>query len=977
MNTTQTAPNTTSTTDQWLPAPLQFEDFSRPATIEDFSLIQQLGRGAFGRVVSVRSKKSKEKYAMKILDKKFIKKMQIETQTFNEVNLMMRLYHPNLIKYVTHFEQEDYIFLIQELAEQKQLYHKLKEKGYFDEHEAAHIVYDVVKAVGYLHGLSPPIIHRDIKPENILFVGKSAKLTDFGWSNIKEIERKRKTFCGTRDYLAPEMILKGGHDEKVDIWTLGILVYELLVGKAPFSSPIDLDAYSVDIEWNILKKNPSFPKQLSNEAKDLVKSLLQKDPKDRPTIAEVLIDPWFRLNGVQIEDLDEPQIDEGRQRGELINGDTGGIYMYKGAGEEIKEVAEVSEDGDQHSEDLNDKSSGAIGEDPGDPSTNETESNRRPEGSEGANTGASEPMKADNDEDRTKSSVDTKNRKTSENGPESGQADSEGAYGSPIGRNITSGGGNRRSTKNTTEFFVQATKVASETITDSKSKKRSNKSLKKVGGFLKKLSFKSSKKKASSSKNSIKTKNGWGRHHIDKNQVTEHSKKNASRSNQGSSQPQLSISSKKSHFLPEPIVATGAETHPKVTQSVKKERQKTCKSSQTSISTTQFNPKEPQTYSPETDQNGSKTAQSSRKQSQKLTKTPKDYSYVVQKQYFDLKERYELTKISLSKTKAELNEKDHFIEELKAEVASLKTKIPKRKKRENDHNQLYDLITDNQGQIYTQKDVDYLETIAEQFEDLNKDYHVLLLQKNGFEATLKENRILGQKVDSLEEELLEAKSLLKLWGGKLQRVNKKYEEIQEMITEKTLGASKINSKMMLISQMASYALLDHRDMMAALSVNELREAERIELDLRAEKEENCKLAILEERNRELEKRNEELEDELTVLDIRLTKACNEALDEQQDEFFREIEELKGEILRMKEKALEAEMDEFRCARLQKSVSELKQTVRDDKKIMADLMTLVAEKDSQAVNLGARVQYLEDKVVRLKAGYKKSGKHKKK
>jgi serine/threonine protein kinase len=91
----------------------------------------------------------------------------------------------------------------------------------------------VLKAVHYLHVQHPPIIHRDIKPENILYFKDTLKLADFGWSNMKD--RVRTTFCGTPDYLAPEMITESGHSEKLDIWTMGILLYELVVGKAPFT----------------------------------------------------------------------------------------------------------------------------------------------------------------------------------------------------------------------------------------------------------------------------------------------------------------------------------------------------------------------------------------------------------------------------------------------------------------------------------------------------------------------------------------------------------------------------------------------------------------------------------------------------------------------------------------------------------------------------------------------------------------------
>lgn len=87
--------------------------------------------------------------------------------------------------------------------------------------------------MNYLHIQSPPIIHRDIKPENLLVCDGSIKMADFGWSNIKD--RKRQTYCGTPDYLAPEMIDLSGHNEKLDVWSLGVLTFELLTGKAPFT----------------------------------------------------------------------------------------------------------------------------------------------------------------------------------------------------------------------------------------------------------------------------------------------------------------------------------------------------------------------------------------------------------------------------------------------------------------------------------------------------------------------------------------------------------------------------------------------------------------------------------------------------------------------------------------------------------------------------------------------------------------------
>ena len=122
---------------------------------------------------------------------------------------MTQLNHPNIVKLITHFEDVKNIYFIMELAEEGHLYSRLKKVGRYDSPTAARHLFDIFKAVNCLHEQDPPIIHRDIKPENILFFKNCLKLADFGWSNIHQ-ERARMTFCGTPDYLAPEMIMEKG-----------------------------------------------------------------------------------------------------------------------------------------------------------------------------------------------------------------------------------------------------------------------------------------------------------------------------------------------------------------------------------------------------------------------------------------------------------------------------------------------------------------------------------------------------------------------------------------------------------------------------------------------------------------------------------------------------------------------------------------------------------------------------------------------
>ena len=149
---------------------------------------------------------------------------------------MYSLNHPYIIKLYNHFEDSEFCYLLLEYCPNGHLYSFVKKAKKLDQRTAAQFIKEISLAVHYLHSLNPPIIHRDIKPENILLDTKNrAKLCDFGWSNVFDTSiEKRQTYCGTPEYLAPEMITREGHGCSVDIWGLGVLLYELLTGFSPF-----------------------------------------------------------------------------------------------------------------------------------------------------------------------------------------------------------------------------------------------------------------------------------------------------------------------------------------------------------------------------------------------------------------------------------------------------------------------------------------------------------------------------------------------------------------------------------------------------------------------------------------------------------------------------------------------------------------------------------------------------------------------
>lgn len=198
-------------------------------------MLEVLGKGGYGKVVRARLKPTGQIYALKVLEKAELEKAGMQEQLLNEVAILETLDHPNIVRLFGHTEDHKTISLVLELAEGS-LYTHLRPEGLVDSPAPIpRVLRDIFRAVEYLHSRSPPVVHRDIKPENILCFGQTVKLADFGSSNWKT-NILDQTMCGTPEYLAPEMIRRMGHDEKLDVWALGVLAFELYFGHTPFSA---------------------------------------------------------------------------------------------------------------------------------------------------------------------------------------------------------------------------------------------------------------------------------------------------------------------------------------------------------------------------------------------------------------------------------------------------------------------------------------------------------------------------------------------------------------------------------------------------------------------------------------------------------------------------------------------------------------------------------------------------------------------
>ena len=268
-----------------------------PIVIKDKKII--LGEGSFSVVQLYEDKKTKIKYAVKKMNIESIEKITKNKNLINtEVNIHGRINHPNIIKLHNYFRIKNNSYLILEYSPNGTLFDIIRSSHGLSEIYSFYYFLQTLNAIYFLHLHS--IIHRDLKPENLLINEKNIiKLCDFGWS-VKLKDNKRTTFCGTVEYMAPEIIKKQEYDETIDIWSLGVLLYELVHSYSPFFSE-DLDVKKIGN--NITNNNLKFKDGLSEDYKNLVASLLIKDSTKRIKIEDIFQHPFMTryINMIYLE----------------------------------------------------------------------------------------------------------------------------------------------------------------------------------------------------------------------------------------------------------------------------------------------------------------------------------------------------------------------------------------------------------------------------------------------------------------------------------------------------------------------------------------------------------------------------------------------------------------------------------------------------------------------------------------------------
>lgn len=263
---------------------------------QKYIVLEKIGAGAYGEVRLAFEKYTRNKYAIKIIQKKrmTMNKNSGNKEILGEAEILKKLNHPCIIRIKEVFDSDSEVFMVLDYAAGGELFDKVVDLGHYDENTAKLLFFQMLVAINYLHANN--ISHRDLKPENILLNSHDEKetlikITDFGLSKFFDNNPAMKTYCGTMNYLAPEVVrCEGNYTNKIDNWSLGVILYIMLSGTPPFGDD--------ELEKQIMRGKYDFAdpcwKRISSQAKDVVKRLMCVDVNKRANLDEILNHDWIK-----------------------------------------------------------------------------------------------------------------------------------------------------------------------------------------------------------------------------------------------------------------------------------------------------------------------------------------------------------------------------------------------------------------------------------------------------------------------------------------------------------------------------------------------------------------------------------------------------------------------------------------------------------------------------------------------------------
>ncbi|XP_053984101.1 calcium/calmodulin-dependent protein kinase type 1 isoform X1 [Hylaeus volcanicus] len=278
------------------------KDDKSPSVEDKYVLKELLGTGAFSEVRLAESKdRPNQMFAVKIIDKKALKGKEDSLE--NEIKVLRRLTHPNIVQLLETFEDKHKVYLIMELVTGGELFDRIVEKGSYTEKDASYLIRQVLEAVDYMH--EQGVVHRDLKPENLLYYSpdedSKIMISDFGLSKMED-SGIMATACGTPGYVAPEVLAQKPYGKAVDVWSIGVISYILLCGYPPFYDENDANLFAQILKGEFEFDSPYWD-DISDSAKDFIHKLMCVNVEERFTCKQALAHPWISGNAASNKNI--------------------------------------------------------------------------------------------------------------------------------------------------------------------------------------------------------------------------------------------------------------------------------------------------------------------------------------------------------------------------------------------------------------------------------------------------------------------------------------------------------------------------------------------------------------------------------------------------------------------------------------------------------------------------------------------------